>query len=90
MEGTEKPHMDKYKEIMNDWNHGTSCMQTSLLVSDLKNFQCLISVVQCVEKTVYTGWFLITCISIMIVFYSKNQTKKFLYKYCHNHFVSKM
>jgi hypothetical protein len=24
MEGGEKPHTDKYKEIMNDWNYGTA------------------------------------------------------------------
>jgi hypothetical protein len=32
MEGREKPHMDKYKEITNDWNYDTSCMLTLLPV----------------------------------------------------------
>jgi hypothetical protein len=36
MEGTEKPHVDKYKDITNDRNY-VSCMLTSLLVSDLEN-----------------------------------------------------
>jgi hypothetical protein len=35
MEGIEKPHMDKYKEITNDWNYDSKCMVTSALVSDL-------------------------------------------------------
>jgi hypothetical protein len=32
MEGVEKPYVDKYKEIMNDWNYDAGCMLTSLLV----------------------------------------------------------
>jgi hypothetical protein len=44
MEGREKPNMDKYKEITNDWIYDTSCMLTSLLVSGLKNFKHLIFV----------------------------------------------
>jgi hypothetical protein len=48
MEGREKPHMDKYKEITNDRNYDASCTLTSLLVSDLENFKCLISVAQSV------------------------------------------
>jgi hypothetical protein len=32
MEGIEKSHTDKYKELMNDWNYDASCMPTSLLV----------------------------------------------------------
>jgi hypothetical protein len=35
MEGTEKPHMDKYKESMNEWNYDASCTLTSLPVLDL-------------------------------------------------------
>jgi hypothetical protein len=46
-EGTEKPHMDKYKEITNDWNYVASCMLTSLPVSDLENLKCLIFVAEC-------------------------------------------
>jgi hypothetical protein len=33
-----KTHMDKYKEIINDWNYDASCALKSLLVSDLENF----------------------------------------------------
>jgi hypothetical protein len=51
MEGTEKPHMDKYKEIMNEWNYDASCMLTPPLVLDLENFQCLIFVAQSVHIT---------------------------------------
>jgi hypothetical protein len=46
MEGIEKPHTDKYKEITNDWNYDASCTLTSLLVWDLENFKRLIFVVQ--------------------------------------------
>jgi hypothetical protein len=28
IEGIEKPHMDKYKEITNDWNYDASCTLT--------------------------------------------------------------
>jgi hypothetical protein len=38
MEGGEKPHMDKYKEIINDWSYDGSCMLTSL---GLGKFQAL-------------------------------------------------
>jgi hypothetical protein len=48
MEGREKPHMVKYKEIMNYWNYDASCMLTSLPVLDLENFKHLIFVAQCV------------------------------------------
>jgi hypothetical protein len=34
MEGTEKAHMDKYKEIRNEWNYDASCTLTSLPVWD--------------------------------------------------------
>jgi hypothetical protein len=37
MEGREKPHMDKYKEITNDWNYDASCTLTSLMILDLEN-----------------------------------------------------
>jgi hypothetical protein len=46
MEGREKPHMDKYKEIINDWNYDTSCMLTPLLVWDFENFKRFIFVAQ--------------------------------------------
>jgi hypothetical protein len=49
MEGTEKQHMDKYKEIMNDWNYDANCKLTSLLVWDIENFKCLIFVAQSVQ-----------------------------------------
>jgi hypothetical protein len=44
MEGIEKPHMDKSKEIMNDWNYDASCMFRSVAVGYLENFNCLIFV----------------------------------------------
>jgi hypothetical protein len=46
MEGREKPHVEKYKEIMNDWNYDASATLTSLLVSDLENNECLIFTAQ--------------------------------------------
>jgi hypothetical protein len=45
--------MDKYKEIVNDWNYDISSTLTSPPVSVLENFKCLIFVVQsvhCVQK----------------------------------------
>jgi hypothetical protein len=48
MEGREKPHMDKYKEITNDWNYDASYMLASLLVWDLENLKRLIFVAQSV------------------------------------------
>jgi hypothetical protein len=30
MEGIDKPHTDKYKEITNNWNYDASCTLTSL------------------------------------------------------------
>jgi hypothetical protein len=42
MEGIEKPHVDKYKEITNDWNYDASCTLTSLPVWDLENLKRLI------------------------------------------------
>jgi hypothetical protein len=51
MKGREKPHMDKYKEITNDWNYDTSCTLTSLTVWDLGNFKYyLIFVEQSVDQ----------------------------------------
>jgi hypothetical protein len=50
MEGRDNPRMDKYKEIMNDWNYDASCMLTSLLVWDLQNFKLLIFLAQSVQK----------------------------------------
>jgi hypothetical protein len=32
MEGIEKPHMEEYKEIMNEWNYDASCTLTSFPV----------------------------------------------------------
>jgi hypothetical protein len=49
MEGKEKPHTDKHKEITNDWNYNASCMLTSLSAWNLKNFKHLIFVLQCVH-----------------------------------------
>jgi hypothetical protein len=46
MEGIDKAHMGKYKEITNDWNYDASCTLTSLPVWDLENFKRLIFVVQ--------------------------------------------
>jgi hypothetical protein len=62
MEGIEKPHVDKYKEITKDWNYDTSCTVTSLPVWDLENFKRLIFVVQTVlahfycEAYTYNAW----------------------------------
>jgi hypothetical protein len=47
MEGTDKPHTGKYKEITNDSNYDATCMLTSLSVRNLEKFKCLIFVVQC-------------------------------------------
>jgi hypothetical protein len=41
MEGTEKLHMDKYKEITNDWNYDASYTHTSLPVKEIRKFQAL-------------------------------------------------
>jgi hypothetical protein len=49
MEGREKPHTHKYKEITNDWNYDTSCMLMSLPVQDLENFKRLTFVTQSVH-----------------------------------------
>jgi hypothetical protein len=42
MEGIDKPHTGKYKEIMNDSNYDASCTLTSLPVWDLETFKRLI------------------------------------------------
>jgi hypothetical protein len=47
MEGIDKPHTGKYKEITNDSNYDVSCTLTSLPVWDLENFKRFIFVVQC-------------------------------------------
>jgi hypothetical protein len=49
MEGIEKPHTDKYKEITNNWNYDASCTVTSLPVWDSENFKRLIFVAQSVQ-----------------------------------------
>jgi hypothetical protein len=49
VEGREKPRIDKYKSITNDWNYDASCMLTSLPIWDLKNFKSLIFVAQSVQ-----------------------------------------
>jgi hypothetical protein len=45
MEGTGKLHMDKYKEVVNDWNFNASCVLTSLPVMEIDSFLLLIFVV---------------------------------------------
>jgi hypothetical protein len=58
MEGIEKLHTDKYKEITNNWNYDASCTVTSLPVWDLENFKGLIFVLQSVQERcgdVYIG-----------------------------------
>jgi hypothetical protein len=39
MEGRQKPHMKKHKQIMNDQNYDTRCMLTPLPASDSENFK---------------------------------------------------
>jgi hypothetical protein len=46
MESREKPHMNKYKEIMNDWHYYASCTLTSLPVSNFENFKHFLFVAQ--------------------------------------------
>jgi hypothetical protein len=53
MEGIEKPHTDKYKEITNNSNYDASCTLTSLPVWDLENFKRLIFVVQSVPNFIF-------------------------------------
>jgi hypothetical protein len=52
MKGIEKPHVDKYKEITNNWNYDVSCTLTSLPVWDLEHFKLLIFVVQTVHAVI--------------------------------------
>lgn len=51
MEGTENPHMDEYKEVMNDWNYDASyvLMLISLPVLDFEKFKCLIFVAESIH-----------------------------------------
>jgi hypothetical protein len=67
MEGTEKPHMDKHKEITSDWNYDASCTLTSLLVWDLENFKCLIFVAQSVLTVLLFSHSLIYTIIVALV-----------------------
>jgi hypothetical protein len=48
MEGTEKPHMEKYKEIANYQNYNASYTLTSRPVLDFENVKHLIFVAQSV------------------------------------------
>lgn len=36
MEGREKPHADKYKEVINYWKFDTSCLHASFTVLELE------------------------------------------------------
>jgi hypothetical protein len=56
MEGIEKPHTDKYKEITNNWNYDASCTLTSLPVWDLQNFKRLVFVVLSVYIPMRGKW----------------------------------
>jgi hypothetical protein len=49
MEGIDKPHTGKYKEITNDLNYDAGCSLTTHPVWDLDNFKRLIFVVQSVQ-----------------------------------------
>jgi hypothetical protein len=49
MEVREEPCVDKFEEIMKDWNFDTICMLASLPVSFSGNFNSLASVMQCVH-----------------------------------------
>jgi hypothetical protein len=51
MEGKGKPHTDQQKEITNDLNYNASGMLTSLPLSDLNNFKCLLFVAHCEHIT---------------------------------------
>jgi hypothetical protein len=50
MKGTEKPHMDKHKEITNCFNHDASSTPTSLSVSDLKNYALDFCCIDCTSS----------------------------------------
>jgi hypothetical protein len=55
MEGIEKPHVDKYKELTNNWNYDASCTAASLPVWDLENFKHLICCTECTYGRYITG-----------------------------------
>jgi hypothetical protein len=48
----EKPRVEKYRGIMNDWYGDTTCVFTSHLVWNLENFKHLFFVVQSVQTFV--------------------------------------
>jgi hypothetical protein len=50
MKDTEKPHMDKYKEIINDGNFDDSCTRMSLVVSNVENVKHLILIAHSVPE----------------------------------------
>jgi hypothetical protein len=60
MEGIDKPHTGKYKEITNDSNYDARCTLTSLPVWDLQNFKRLIFVVQSVPPAMKISQFVET------------------------------
>lgn len=39
MKSKGKPHMNKYKKTVSDWNYATTCMLISVLVFDLQDFK---------------------------------------------------
>jgi hypothetical protein len=43
-------YLDKFKEIVNDWNYDARRMLTLLLILDLENFKPLIFVAQSLHK----------------------------------------
>jgi hypothetical protein len=45
MEGREKPHTDKYKKIMNDYNYDASCTLRSLGMMFIPSFHEYLSLV---------------------------------------------
>lgn len=51
MDGTDKPHMYNYKEIKNNRNYEANCTLVTLLVSNLQNCECFISVAQGVQPS---------------------------------------
>jgi hypothetical protein len=44
-----KPHADKYRNVMNDWNFDASYMYTALPVSDMADSKYLIFVAEYVK-----------------------------------------
>jgi hypothetical protein len=71
MEGRERPHVVKYKAVMNDWNYDASCTLTSLPVWDLENFNHLVFVVQSVHIFKENSWCLdgIYMSNLLIVYF---------------------